>query len=944
MNLMFSDCPRTSAGDPKILFYVLGLFLCVILLFMVTQLSSQRQFVRALHQLNSCFVALALVHPLDTLAGPRLPERIVRTGDSVPPGDKVQTVSGDSVSINNRGQAAVLVQSTGPSGAGQTVLAANFDSQGTITLTRATFSKSLSSRTYSGPWRLDSGLVGVRDQASGAPPASFVRIWDAGAITFLASTTRDGFDSVNTPSFSRNGSFFSFIGILGSSWLYLQAVGGAPVKVAPVTGGAFRPMTANNGMTVLRVNNGKDIVVHRLGGETHKVSPSWLRNPGASAGISDDGACIAFTAETNGLNGVFSEIDGKLYTIALPSVHESSVVDPFQTWRDQNGDQAIQPNEVLGGLSNIPSGLGRIAIKELNRPLGSQCLVTFTAVGANGVQAVYYARVDRPTGRVFGTARIAQTDNTIDDFKPTGFSLFDPLNVSGQIAFQASSPASSGAYRFQASTFTKYKQGLQTGIDVIAIAANPGTAWFNQPVNPNLPLASQQTMAKVGCALTSAAIIAGIFGKETTPREMRDLFLSLRGSPAIDDRNQTFLNRLELRVGNKVLRRAPLEIGNFNSIAAELRQQRPVMLCVPNKGSTGVELVNSASPGSLPKMTEVTTATGDFLANGRRHYILAYGLNPKLPEGSPATAADIYIVDPAYTVGYRQIYGKQYTVGEETIDVTLKDYFDIINASPTYSFDANNWFDEFLFVRKSDNAKVRVTAGDRVRQIQKFTITDAPARRLSLHDIQDVTESNPILEVQASGEVRVTVGGKTYASGVAVAQLGDILAPREDAELIAEFDTEQETGVGEELPDPARSFRLTLPKDALQQTVAIELLAKSTDVYRVSLITGTSAAKASNQLSGKATGGEIIRGTIEVHPSKCGDSVRLAIKQTDKDGIRLVADVVPGCLYLLQRSNELQLWEDAALPSKALNAQLEWALDVGANSQSFYRVSIIAPR
>jgi hypothetical protein len=75
---------------------------------------------------------------------------------------------------------------------------------------------------------------------------------------------------------------------------------------------------------------------------------------------------------------------------------------------------------------------------------------------ANINVTLHYARLDRDSGRIFGTARVSTAGAALSGITPTTFSLFDPVNKHGQIAFLASDGTNAGAFRHQATLFTKY--------------------------------------------------------------------------------------------------------------------------------------------------------------------------------------------------------------------------------------------------------------------------------------------------------------------------------------------------------------------------------------------------------------------------------------------------------------------------------------------------------
>jgi hypothetical protein len=882
--------------------------------------------------------AVTFVSADSTRAGVIAPQLLLKIGDITSLGQVIQSLPGEAASINDGGNIAVLANVSG-SGTGQAVIAVDVSATGIITVSNFTFPISSASRNYLAPWRLNDGKIGTRDQVSGSGPASLIRLWNSGSFVILASTTRNGFDFVTTPSFARDGSYYSYVGSKGNTGLYLQktSVDAIPTPF-PLTGGGFRPMTANDGRTVLRINNNTQIAVFASGKEPEVVSPSGMTNPGASAGISDDGRAVAFIGDLAGVSVIQVAMDslgsyqnGVLYTVAQPSKAGSTLPDPFQTWQDSNKDKKIEASEIEGGLSSFPGGFNRISIKEIKKPLGRQLIFTFLGVGVDGQTGVYYARMDRDSGRVYGTARIADTSRDLDadsnySFTPTSFSLFDPLNSYGQIVFQASDISRSGVFRVQASHFTKYKQHAKI-YPVSAIAAHPDTAWFNQPINPNLKTADQILMTRAGCALTATATIAGIFGKETTPLEMRDFFLKRKAIVG----NETFLTEFNLKVGSKTLRMGQRG-GTLKSIVDELQRGYPLLLAVPNSGSTGVAQKNVAPKSAPPILENLVLANGNLQANDKRHYILAYGLNPALASDDPVSASDIYISDPGNVRFYKEKYGLAYAAGEETVDVTLQDYFKLINSSEKYEFSAEQWFDNSSFIRKSDKKTVQVRSDDRLRQISRFVIfEEAPPV------ISHVRVASPV-------EIRVTIGGITYASSVAVAQPGDVVIAKTWADIVAQFDSETEDGVGEDEPiDPFPPYLLELPTGVDDgQVVRVEIHAVGDGEYTISLDPGIEGITPTGELHGSVSNGEVVIGMIGGKSEGTTTSF-LSIEFLDAMHLHLRLPSVVGASYQLEFSTNLKSWNAVGGLQTASTDNVNWTIDRDVIPAGFYRVSVMAP-
>ncbi len=180
----------------------------------------------------------------------------------------------------------MLAIADGPNGSGQTLIAVDRTTDGN-SIRRLSFANLSAGRTFFSAWRLDTGDIGAEDNAQGGN--GLIRIWSAdSSFNILAAAAPfSAFAYMTLPSFGRDGKYYAFAGSDGAgTGLYLQAVGAKLHRVADVSGGGLRPMTALDGRTVLRVANGTQIKVFSTNGSSVVVSPAGAADLGPSGGSS----------------------------------------------------------------------------------------------------------------------------------------------------------------------------------------------------------------------------------------------------------------------------------------------------------------------------------------------------------------------------------------------------------------------------------------------------------------------------------------------------------------------------------------------------------------------------------------------------------------------------------------------------------------------------------
>ena len=238
---------------------------------------------------------------------------------------------------------------------------------------------------------------------------------------------------------------------------------------------SIRPMLADDGTVVFRAgNNETDPILTRpaVGGSSATIAgiPNFYTT-GSAPGISDDGVAVAFYGDLTpagaaGLNlirpegapllapgpGIFVSLktpSGETALVRIAGLFDNGYLDPGERW-DNRG-----PNwnaDVLAGTSlkvdanedgNL-DGSTAVGIREfdpnmrvgVNResPDSPFYRVVFTAKGADGIRAVFSARVQADAKDLFAPVPVIKAGDVIPGFGTADtFSLFDPVNANGQI-------------------------------------------------------------------------------------------------------------------------------------------------------------------------------------------------------------------------------------------------------------------------------------------------------------------------------------------------------------------------------------------------------------------------------------------------------------------------------------------------------------------------------
>jgi hypothetical protein len=293
---------------------------------------------------------------------------VAASGSPISTGQMIDSLSSD-LSINNAGRVAMIGNlSSGGSALGAAVLVGD----GTGSAANISFPPS-ASRDYAFPQINDNNQVIARDRLSGAPPATFIRSWDANLPGLSAPVVQWGdpgplgrYDSVTLGTRAEDGGV-GFIGLTGgsvtSALYYRSPTGRSTTVVTTLSGGGFRPLAANGGLFVIR--NGFDDNGSILLNNTTIASTSsgWWSSVGAAPGISADGKIVTFYGDltaTGAMNlnnaqptqtplvpgrGIFASVD---LGAARVIVRVAGVGGSFA---DFNPDDRVAVNSTLTDLS-----------------------------------------------------------------------------------------------------------------------------------------------------------------------------------------------------------------------------------------------------------------------------------------------------------------------------------------------------------------------------------------------------------------------------------------------------------------------------------------------------------------------------------------------------------------------------------------------------------------
>jgi uncharacterized repeat protein (TIGR01451 family) len=377
---------------------------------------------------------------------------------------------GDNPSINNFGDVAFVGQLAGGEGL--------FVGNGLAPAHNITPGFLNPSRVWGRSAQInDSRQVIARDRVSGAPPITFVRVWDGTttdsytiyAAGGLPTSSYDSVSSHPTINNRRDAAFGAFTG--ASDFLISAVPVGLPSNVIaelPVIG-ALRPMIANDGRIIVR--RGTEIVLfnQNLTAPVVLASSPGFTSVGQSPGISDDGVAAAFYADID------ASTASALRTAPGPGIFVSLETGPGTRERFRVDHRMIEAMTSPGnrddqcdaGETCIPDVVGMDDaghVVSLTFEKDSRVGVIHQSLGAPGLdgdsltiaflgtpdfgsfpinpfrgskKALWTVRVDlniiggRLTTRVFRPVPVTQVDDKVDGDVIKDIAIFDPLGEAG---------------------------------------------------------------------------------------------------------------------------------------------------------------------------------------------------------------------------------------------------------------------------------------------------------------------------------------------------------------------------------------------------------------------------------------------------------------------------------------------------------------------------------
>jgi len=595
----------------------------------------------------SCLLALHGVAQADSIL------RIAASTTSasapqLPNGERLASIS--ETSVNRFGTIALGASTTFAGVTGSSIVIGRAGQP----LERISFAPS-STRQFASVQINDAGDVVARDRVSGSPPVFLVRLWRSGGSFNILESTNDGaFGGLVLPSLANDGSV-SFVGLAGSaltSGLYVNrfSVRGDHEEVlTPLTGAGSRPAIADGRQIVVRGGQpGKEFIdfAQPSGGifggyVVRNITGPTFTAIGATPGITEKGKFAAYYGVDASGPGIF--LSDVTNTRAEPQ-RVISLGDKVNTFASIGGNAPVTRT-----LQSLTPG-SKVAVEVLSTASEQQLRIVFTGVDSNGDTSLFSARVDKTSGRVYDRSALAvvggriRTSDGVTSSAITQFGAADPITPNGHLAFNATLAsgeqlATTGVMQ----TFTKYKQANHDG-NVFNLPTSP-MSWSTKSINPTSSAGA--IFANRGCYQTSLATLAGFYGIEYTPLEIRDLLASQKlleddGGINIDTFKASAF-RIAPGKGLSVSGRG----GTFDDIVKELRAGTPVLLGVPDSKymASGVSINNGAA--------------------NNLHAIVAYGLDPAVAKSGAVDASQIFISDPGSSNYYRNHYMASYTPGEQ---------------------------------------------------------------------------------------------------------------------------------------------------------------------------------------------------------------------------------------------------------------------------------------
>jgi hypothetical protein len=427
-------------------------------------------------------------------------------------------------------------------------------------------------------------------------------------------------------------------------------------------------------------------------------------------------------------------------------------------------------------------------------------------------------------GRTWGSSsvEISRTGQTIAGLGVvSSLDVFVSISERGYVGFWGGAGATTGACRSQPRAWLrKYKQG-----NSMWNADDPSGGRLRIPDgDPNVKMSSG------GCIMACLAMMAGQFGVDFTPLQMRDW---LNENGYVDANGDLSYPTLRFRhpLVPEEIKTTLVYAGRGNGwsdLVAELRAGRLVMLGVPSRSSTGTSMDN------------------------RMHRIVAYGLSPDLDPGANPTPSDVLVADPGRTYFPSD-------ASETFVDVSLAQFFQDLNQHYAASGRNGLTVDPFSWVNEGtyqDNRGSHTLNARRLKQrIERFD------------NIPRVLPPRAMVSVNSPVELVLTdvATGQRYATDPSLLAEGDVLLETLGGLRPAKWQDEPDPDAEESFPP----FSVVLPDHLSGVRLVVELHGVGDGPYSISYITGDPAVAAPASLTGTILAGQVLFGEFAPGGSIC---------------------------------------------------------------------------
>ncbi len=727
-------------------------------------------------------------------------------------------------------------------------------------------------RTFSGIGLTsgDDPYLVARELVSGAPPATLIRRWrvnDSSNIILGSSVSAPiDFDSVTSLVDINNNLYATGVGLVGGSTQTRLFLGTSrPLGQLYTTTGIalLRPHMADNlNRLVVREADGTIATWDASGARSVVLGAGNdfaidLATTGNRPGISPDGLCVGFTG-TNG-NG--------------PGV--------FVSWLPSGGGArrfATVAGGTLGDGFSAFTQDQRVGVLRMERTADRwEAMIAFVGT-RNGVPGAYVRRLEvRDDLQIFTRSEVS-TIARIGDEVPglsgaiTNVSLYDPMSECGAIGLSVSTSAGTAVVRADPG---KRSSRLLPTAPLHSQASGP---WAPLCLKrgfspPNCPLFNgyQVTFQRSGCTVTAFATAVGLeldrIGAPTQiqrpdPLVIRNIAQDagiVTGARGEVNAAKLFYEASDIRVVSE-----RTSDSTFDTVIAELKQGRPLILAVPSRTRTVAQT----------KQREL-------------HYVVAYGFDEQVAVASGA-AMGILISDPGNGASaYSCFENANCNSCNGTIPaagfvpqtaprhVTLHDYFAAISRRSATPCGGNakldyfgiwgscpardmarirDWFDRGVFFRLDNQGQ---TVEEQVTFTQEFPLWNLITKIRSAP--RTAVLYPPTVGVASPVELVLTdpVDGIRYVSAPSLAMPGDVVLAKHELPPVS---NEEEPDGSLEPTFP--SYFVELPLSLYGRQIEYSIIGVGNGPYTVTYGHRGLDFIPPQALSGTIVAGETISGTF----------------------------------------------------------------------------------